>query len=561
VVSPVQYAPSLEQEILDTFYDDVVFTYRENPEEWLFGLKPAQDLAAFAVTYVFDELDSDPAFLRVSDCCSSFMVSQKGTWTGAYWGNHNSRDNFTDQAIGFVVALEAEGTPGLPADLAQAAQNAADAARRTGDNVVAHDNMLMTVDEWHDYDTLTVAGNKNPDGEEEWQDLGSLASCQAAYLANAVSSDGLTVPVPRLPLPGALETTYLADLFEEMGINLPLPVLHCNSIDDAFIGMGWGDILHLEILGVPWFEIAKVAAQIQPDLFPSLLGSMMDDFQELVLGAVGLAYYAQVKGDDALYTEARQTLQNLVELQKILVRLVYGMADDKNTRAQMIGAMGEDVFIAYMKDTSEMLYRAATHARMFGIEWPLSDFGGFNLGDQRLNYIEAQLSMPDSVEAPLLTDTEIFNQVEARLANREIRAPWVAQRYRDRFDDVPPVRRAGDGYECIGTDDQWKPAEVPKHTVFVNYILWYEAPLCNFSTETLDCTWAGFGCAPADFDLSGVVDAADWPAFNDAWTAWGMNASCDDSNDGCNGADLDQSGTLTSDDQAYMTAAMGCWYE
>ena len=40
-----------------------------------------------------------------------------GAWEGAYWGNHNSRDNFTDYALGFLAAMEAAATPGLPADL------------------------------------------------------------------------------------------------------------------------------------------------------------------------------------------------------------------------------------------------------------------------------------------------------------------------------------------------------------------------------------------------------------------------------------------------------------
>jgi hypothetical protein len=31
-------------------------------------------------------------------CCSSFMVSQLGTFAGYFWGNHNSRDNFPDYA-------------------------------------------------------------------------------------------------------------------------------------------------------------------------------------------------------------------------------------------------------------------------------------------------------------------------------------------------------------------------------------------------------------------------------------------------------------------------------
>ncbi|MCZ7582598.1 MAG: hypothetical protein M5R36_04275 [Deltaproteobacteria bacterium] len=223
VTPPVTYDNALEQEILDTFYDGLLFTYRENPEEFLFNLKPTDELTTFSLTYVFDELDHDPPFLRVSDCCSSFMVSQKGPWTGAYWGNDNSRDNFTDYAMGFLTAIEAEATDGLPADVAAAAHHAAEAAHRIGDNIVAHDNVLMTVDEWHDYETLTIAGTKNPDGQEEWQDPGSLASCQMAYLAMAISTDGLPYPPPVVPLPGSIETTAIQYLFDLIGLPLPAP--------------------------------------------------------------------------------------------------------------------------------------------------------------------------------------------------------------------------------------------------------------------------------------------------------------------------------------------------
>jgi len=85
VTPPVTYPAQLEQEILEAFFRGVVFTYRENPEEFMFNLKPANELVDFAITYVFDELEHDPPFLRVSDCCSSFMVSQRGPWTGASW--------------------------------------------------------------------------------------------------------------------------------------------------------------------------------------------------------------------------------------------------------------------------------------------------------------------------------------------------------------------------------------------------------------------------------------------------------------------------------------------
>ncbi len=116
VVSPVTYPSVLEQEIIDVFFDGLIFTYRENPEEYYFNFKARNELGNFAGTYVFDELEADPPYLRVSDCCSSFMISQKGVWEGAYWGNHNSRDNFTDYVMGYLAAFEANTKPGHPAD-------------------------------------------------------------------------------------------------------------------------------------------------------------------------------------------------------------------------------------------------------------------------------------------------------------------------------------------------------------------------------------------------------------------------------------------------------------
>ena len=78
------------------------------------------------------------------------------------------------------------------------------------------------------------------------------------------------------------------------------------------------------------------------------------------------------------------------------------------------------------------------------------------------------------------------------------------------------------------------------------------------SPETLDCSWARRGCAPADLDGSGVADASDQALFDAAWDRYGSGASCTDANDRCDGADIDGSGTLDADDRGYMAAAQGC---
>ncbi len=561
VTAPVVYPADLEQEVLDTFFKGVVFTYRENPEETFFNLMPALSMGSFAVTYVFEELDHDPPFLRQSDCCSSFMKSQKGPWQGAYWGNHNSRDNFTDYAMGFLAAFEAEATSGLPEDLAQAASNAAEAARRTGDLVLASGNILMTVDEWHDYETLSPAGGMNPDGEVEWQDLGSLSSCQMAYVAHAVSSEGLSWPVPETPLPGAIETSAIRDLFRQIGLPPPpLPVIQCRSLDDAFIGMTWREILDIQIFGIPIWQVAELIALLAPDLFPNLLGTMMDDFSEMMLGAVMLCFYAQQEGDEDLLSASLQSLENFIELQAILAELVYGVAQ----HPLVLEVNGSSVVQDQIKAADEMLYKGAAYARMFGFDSPMEYFNGFALGDARTAYIEEYLDRADTTEHPLLDDGEIGAVVDAKLDATVDRAPWRVERYLERFppdSEIPyPVRRGGDAYECIGPDDEWMPTENARHEPFhiSSPGLWFEAPLCVHGTDTLDCSWASLGCAPADMDESGVVDEMDGTIFEDIYDRYGWGAWCNKGNGRCEGADLDRSGFLTRADRAFMEAAQDC---
>jgi len=561
VTPPVVYPQVLEREILDTFFRGAVFTYRENPEETFFNLMPALSMGSFALTYVFHELDHDPPFLRQSDCCSSFMRSQKGPWQGAYWGNHNSRDNFTDYAMGFLAAFEAEATPGLPPDLARAAAAAAQAARRVGDHVVAHGNVLMTVDEWHDYDTLTPAGSMNPDGEVEWQDLGSLASCQMAYVAHAVSNQGLSWPIPETPLPGAIETSAIRDLFRKLGLPPPpLPVVQCRSLDDAFIGMTWREILDIQIFDIPLWKVAELIALLAPDLFPELLGGMMDDFYEMMLGSVVLSFYAQQRGDEELLSAALGSMQNFIELQGILARLVYRTA----AHPRILQANGPEVVREQIRSADEMLYKGAAYARMFGFDAPEAYLNGFAIGDARVAYVEQALERGDTAARPLLSDEEIAAVIEARLDGTEDRAPWRVERYRERFapdGDTPyPVRRSGDGYECIGPDDGWMPTENARHVPFSMSSpgLWFEAPLCVHGTDTLDCSWAKLGCAPADLDGSGIVDDADVARFESTYARYGWGAWCREANQRCEGADLDRSGFLTRADQAYMEAAQGC---
>ncbi|MCC6156586.1 MAG: hypothetical protein IT350_00940 [Deltaproteobacteria bacterium] len=549
---PDPNAPALEQEILDTFYDGIVVTYREDPLEYYFNFKPVNEVTEFSITMVFEEL---PNYLRISNCCSSWMHTQKGDWIGAWWGNHNSRDNMTDYVMGYIAAFEAEAVRGLPADLAAAATKAANAARRVGDTTVANGNIQMTVDERFDYETLSPAGEVGPDGLSSWQDLGSISSCPMAYLARAISTPGLSSPVPAVPLPGAIERDWLIDLFHQIGIDLPLPVWDCRSVDDAFVGLTWGDILTIEIFGTPLPDVLRNLAAVFPDLFPDLFGGMMDDFKELELGAVGLAEYAQLRGDAGLYDDARQTLWHLIEIQRLLAEIVYGLGADAAFAARYDTARGPGSLIATIEQGREMMYIAAMYARMFDLPGPLADFDGWYRGEQKSTWLETPLAWGDTAPWGLITDEQIAASVEAALPGEE--AP-VIQRYRDRFGYTRPVRRAGDGYERIGPDGDWGPAENPRHQWYGDFHLWFEAALCTHAPATLDCSWARVGCAVADLDGDTDVDADDRQMMVEEWAVWGTGASCDAGNDWCDGIDLDRDGTFEIEDRDFMDAAQGC---
>jgi hypothetical protein len=491
VTPPVTCSTALEREILDRFYNGVVFTYRNDPGEYYFNFKAVNELEDFSTTFVFHGL---PDFLRISDCCSSWMVTKTGPWKGAFWGNHNSRDNFPDYAMGYLAALEAAATPGLPADLAKAAGHAAAAARRTCDAIAAAGMPLMTVGEWSDYATLVPAGQRRPDGTTEAQYLGSLVSCQMAYLARAISSEGLTYPPPEISLPAAMTT--------------------CRSIDDAVMGVCWGDVL----------RIAEALENISPDLLKKATSGIRDDFKEILLSAAGLCYYARMTRQNALYDEARKTLWNLIR-------------------------------IARLMNEEDLTYHAALYARMFDMDAPMEDFKNFEIGDGRVRNIESRLASGDTSPSPLISNEQIRERVMTALEKRE---RWIRERYRNRFGDSVPVRRAGEGYECLGPDDRWMPTGNPRHLWFGDIQLWKEIPLCSLAPQTLDCSWARLGCAPADLNGSGSVDAADMAILDYLWNLFGPNAACFAGNGWCDGADLDRNGALDNDDRAFMAAAMGC---
>jgi hypothetical protein len=528
-------APELEQEIIQQFYQGDAFTYRENPQEFFFQLMPLHETGPFAVTYVFSELDASPAVLRQSDCCSSFIRSERGPWAGAWWGNHNSRDNFTDLAMGFLTAMDIERLACVPDDLREAAATAAESGRRTGDRIILDGNVLTTVDEWHDYDTLTAAGWKNPDGEQESQDLGTFDSCAMIYLAHAISSDGLRAPVSPTPNPGEKAVSYVGTILKLMNFPSDETPETCNSIDEAFGGTTWKD------LAGP--KLDELLTGLGPDLVLGLVDSASDDFAEMMMAPIGLATYANMTGDRALYREAISTLEHQMEFQQSLADYVYADGDpDRIARVE------------------QLQYMVGVYARMFRLDSPLSLITGFRRGEDHLDHLEAPLQLEDTEPEPLISDEEIVARVEARLEAITERALWRVERYRERFGSTPPVRRAGDGYEAIQLNGEWGPVENPRHRVFGfgSIDLWFEAALCMDNPQTLDCSWARLGCGHGDLDGNGSVDEQDIAVFESIGAAFPSDATCSDDNGWCDRADLDQSGLIDEDDRAFLVAAEGC---
>jgi len=546
---PVVFPAELEQEILDAFYDGLVITYREDPYEYYQSFKPRGELSTYAVTYVFSDWED---WLHVSNCCSSWMQTKLGIWEGAYWGNHNSRDNFPDMSLGFLSAFEAANDETLPDDVRASAAAAAEAGHRIGDRIIADNSIQMTVDEHHDYETLVPGGQVRPDGRTEWQDLGSLASCTTVYLAKAISTEGLDVPLPELPMPGAIETSALYELFRLLGLeDIVLPVLNCTSIDDAFVGLTWGEILHLEVFGVSWIDLAYLIAELFPDLLPELLGSTGDDFKEMEMGAMALCYYAQINEKDALLTKARRHLSHLLEMHYILADLAYSGA------AAAKGTAVEDDYAELLKSTEEHLYVAAFMANLCGLEAPLEDFDNFSFGESYAAYLETVLNLDDTAPWTLLTDEEIMALIQEELDGKIDKEPWIVERYWERFPDNPPIRRAGEGYEAINAAGAWQAVENPRHYVWSARKLAYEVPLCTKAPWVLSCDWAALGCARPDLDDSGTVDAADQTLHETLLTNY-TGVACGEDNNWCEGADLDRNGAADNDDRDFMTAAQGC---
>jgi len=532
VQSPMPFNPELEAEMLAVFYAGAKITYREDPSDVLLNYMPTNEVGPYSVTYSFNHL---PDFLRVSDCCASMKRTPAPyAWEGGYWSNHNSRDNFPDVTSGYVAALEAMGDSDADPAVRAAAEQAWNAGRRVGDLIEENGGRIMTVDEFHDYETLVVSGGVRPDGETEAEDLGSLSDCQMVYLARALSSQGLGMPLPKLPAPGSVEK--LLTIFDECKDHEPVQT--CDTIGEAYCGKDWIDIGEIHLLGQPLLEVIKKLEKDDPGSAKTLIGSFQDDFGEKTLAVLDLVNYARITGDEALEAAARQALDEITQTMRMFGDLMYASTDPNGL--------------------AEKYYEAGLLAAAGGLDVPLEEMNGFARAEWHIAHLESLPDMPDTATAPLKTDEEILQIVQNELSGE---SGSVKQRYQDAYGETPPMRRAGQGYEARqfhnGELTEWAPVVTHHHQVVGGIKLLEALALCDTAPALLDCTWARLGCERPDLDGSGTVDDADQALFTKASGAH-VETSCSDVNLWCGGADLDRTGRVDAADAAFMEAALGC---
>ena len=552
-VEPAEaYPTALETEIVETFFDDGVFTYRGDPAEYYYTAEPILRAGDFAVTFVFDHM---PDYLHVSDCCSSFMVSKLGPFTGYFWGNHNSRDNFPDLAYGYFASCEAMEDMGADADVRASAARACASGKRIGDSVVDNGYNMMTVSEFEPYDDehLMVAGDVRPFGGSEGPEwLGSLNSCQMAYMAKALSTEGLSSPQETVENPGAYEIIAIKAVYEALGLVPPELTKTCRSMDDAYTGLTWRKLLDLKILGTSlWYRLETLLHE-QPGTFLPLISQLAGIVHQPERSAAAIVLYARSAADKGdLLQEARETLYHILEVQRRSAQMLYDWAmAQPDPPADVIGKANGELNIA------------ARYAHLAGIGNQGFIPYDFNSANASGIGFEANLARPDSTPRTLMTDEQIWNDIVQTAEGHLDRRQAVYDRYWDRFptEADKPVRRAGDHYEVMGPDGVFHEIPNISHDWFGGVGLLGAISLCSLEPTCLDCSWAVLGCEVPDLDGTGEVDASDQSLFEAAWTLYGEGAACSVENGWCVGADLDRNGVLEPDDQAFMAAAQGCRY-
>jgi len=411
----------------------------------------------------------------------------------------------------------------------------------------------MTVSEFEPYDEdhLIVAGEIRPDGTDEGPEwLGSMNNCQMAYMAKALSSRGLHSPWEKVQNPGAYEVMVIKALFEALGLPPPEMVKTCWTLDDAYAGMTWDDLLNLRVGHTPFCDIARCLINLNPDVFVDLLLNLADFTDQPEKSAYALVYYAQEFGNCHLLQEARETLYRILEFQRRCARIVYDWAVAQPEPDPSI--IGKAI---------EQLQKAATYGHISGVASADYDPFGFSREAAYQGKFEGVLVREDSAPLPLLSDDEIWAKIWATLQDNLDR-PLTYERYMNRFptQDDKPMRRVDDHYEVVGLDGQFHEIPNISHDDFGGVHLWDSLPMCALAPNALDCTWAVLGCERPDLDGSGMVDQTDRGLFGQAWQLYGEEAACGAGNNWCDGADLDRNSTLAREDESFMEAAQGCWY-
>ncbi len=512
-------AVDITDEVIAAFYSGTHITYREDPQDYLLTHHAVTDLDGFVTAYAFPSL---PDFLRVSDCCASWMHTPEGyPWAGAWWSNHNSRDNTPDLELGFAVGQLVLADASASERLRTAAAATVASGERVGALTRSSGSKVMTVDEFSPYGDLVPSGTIRPHGLSEGADLGSLAACPMVWLNEALTPDGLSLPVPARPYDGEV-----ASILRAIGVDCPdegPPT--CTAIDTAYCGATWSTFGDLQLFGQPLLDVARNLETSVPGSGEQLFGAFQSDLLDVVEGLANVTMLSERAGDPAVAAEARASVRAMTDLVRTFADILY--ANNPAQRAQQ-------------------RYDAALLDGIAGLDPIPEDLGALEIEEARAAAWEGLLTLPNTGPRALLTDEQIAERTAQALVDLgnhpSGRSDVIRDRYDDAFGDTPPVRRAGDAYEVRVTGGDWVAVPNPADIPFSNVDLLAALPLCVTSPSALDCTWAARGCAPADRDVSGLVDDADVTA----------QASYP--------VDVDGDGTIGPLDDAYVSAAVGCWY-
>lgn len=537
IASPMADDPELESEIISTFFGSMQVKYRTEPADILFNYMPGVETGSFAVTYGFSML---PAYLRISDCCTSMMkVPEPYPWAGAFWSNHNSRDNFPDLVFGYLAAREAMHDTEADPQVRAAAERAWEAGRRVGDSVVDNGSRIMTVGEGTPYDQLVTSGEIRPDGSVEAETLGAMSDCQMTFAAKALSTAGLDWPLPVLPLPGALEKLVAPLVDQESGCAPFDSEFSCDRLAASFCGKTWGQLNEITMGGKGLIDLAIELDAEDPGAAGAILGQFYGNYDQPLNAALAVLEYARLTGKIELLDEARRTLSEMTDLSRTFADVIFSRQDPA--------------------EQAQMRYETALIDALGGLTPPISDFLDFSVAEQQMAAMESLLGIGDSSPADILTASQILDQIDDELSDSN---GIVRRRYKDAWGDQPPVRTDESGYQARVWDQagptEWRVVDWPHHRRMGGIDLLEAIPICLTNPDLLDCTWARAGCQRADTNHDGIVDESDRLIHSMADT---LTVGCNTGNDWCQGADLDHTGTVDELDAAFMDAAQGCRYD